>query len=100
MMPVMNGAEATREIRRIEKERQSLSDARFPLEAIIVVLTASTLTEDYQAALAAGCNDFILKPVSLRWLERKVRDWGNVQGLIDYDSIEAILLERISMSHT
>jgi osomolarity two-component system response regulator SSK1 len=87
IMPVMSGAEATREIRRIEAERQKQND-KPPIDSIIIALTASTLTEDHQVAMKAGCNDFILKPVSLRWLERKVREWGNIQGVIDYENLE------------
>lgn len=87
MMPVMNGIEATRQIRQIEKDRHDSGDNSIP-DSVIIALTASALTVDHQNAMKAGCNDFILKPVSLRWLERKVRDWGNVQGLMDYDSLD------------
>ena len=93
-MPVMDGIEATRQIRKIEKDRHDSGNDTIP-DSIIIALTASTLTEDHQNAMKAGCSDFILKPVSLRWLERKVRDWGNVQGLIDYDSLEEAFLRGI-----
>lgn len=103
-MPVMDGIEATKEIRRLEREdvhlykhQRALSSpqsdgARTPtstastesLQAktpfhssvIIVALTASTLQSDRVAALAAGCNDFLSKPVSLHWLEKKIIEWG------------------------
>lgn len=90
-MPRMNGIEATREIRRFEKERETPEGGGIP-KCSIIALTESTLTADHQNAMTAGCNDFILKPVSLRWLENKVRDWGNVQALIDYDSLESAFL--------
>jgi osomolarity two-component system response regulator SSK1 len=35
--------------------------------------------------LAAGCNDFLTKPVNFVWLERKVKEWGCMQALIDFD---------------
>ncbi|KAI1178837.1 hypothetical protein F4777DRAFT_535825 [Nemania sp. FL0916] len=108
-LPVMNGLEATREIRRIEKansigvfsssassppdevlpepaEGDKLANTEmFKSPVIIVALTASSLQSDRQEALAAGCNDFLTKPVDFDWLQRKVKEWGCMQALIDFD---------------
>ncbi|CAJ2503610.1 Uu.00g110040.m01.CDS01 [Anthostomella pinea] len=108
-LPVMNGLDATREIRRIEKvnsigvfsssassppeeiqadpsEEDKLANTEmFKSPVIIVALTASSLQSDRQEALAAGCNDFLTKPVNFVWLERKVKEWGCMQALIDFD---------------
>ncbi|KAF4336409.1 osomolarity two-component system response regulator SSK1 [Fusarium beomiforme] len=109
-LPVMNGLDATREIRRLErvnsigvfssspdgvvtKENPDELDDKDRLEnpslfkspVIIVALTASSLQSDRHEALAAGCNDFLTKPVNFVWLERKVMEWGCMQALIDFD---------------
>jgi CheY-like chemotaxis protein len=51
-MPIMDGMEATRQIR-----------AKMP-NMPIIALTANAFDSDRQHALEAGCNDFISKPVS------------------------------------
>ncbi|TGJ83333.1 hypothetical protein E0Z10_g5411 [Xylaria hypoxylon] len=108
-LPIMNGLEATREIRRIEKvnsigvfsssassppdevlpdpaEEDKLANTEmFKSPVIIVALTASSLQSDRHEALAAGCNDFLTKPVNFDWLQRKVKEWGCMQALIDFD---------------
>jgi osomolarity two-component system response regulator SSK1 len=100
-LPVMDGIEATKLIRTSEKNsnigffpstpsldsHKTLSPiADFvapgtPLRSsvIIVALTASSFHQDRVNALAAGCNDFLTKPVSLKWLESKIIEWGCMQ---------------------
>ena len=55
-MPVMDGFEATRNIRNLEKEK-ALPPTR------IIALTASAMLGDQQSCLAAGMDDYITKPV-------------------------------------
>src|SRR5215475_12125264 len=95
-MPVMDGIQATKEIRRLEKLNASpefpgtpqgedrTTPVRTPSDrssVIIVALTASSLQSDRVAALAAGCNDFLTKPVSLLWLNNKIIEWGSIKAL-------------------
>lgn len=91
-LPVMSGIEASKEIRRLERQNHIgvfsdqltngvtdedlLPASFFKSPVIIVALTASSLQSDREEALAVGCNDFLTKPVSLVWLERKVTEVG------------------------
>ncbi len=51
-MPEMDGYEATRQIRKFNKE------------VIIIAQTAYALAGDRERALAAGCNEYIAKPIA------------------------------------
>lgn len=59
-MPVMNGYEAAREIRRLDHP-----DAG---SVIILAMTANAFTEDVQASMDAGMNGHIAKPVDTKLL--------------------------------
>jgi CheY-like chemotaxis protein len=59
-MPVMDGLTATRAIRADTALR----------ELPVIAFTAGVLPEERQAALAAGVNDFLAKPVDLEQLQR------------------------------
>lgn len=60
-MPNMNGYQATRVIRKLPDER-----AKIP----IIAMTANAFEEDRQAALAAGMDDYVAKPVEISELFR------------------------------
>lgn len=127
-MPVMDGIQATKEIRLMEKTSGSVfplstprsEDARTPLRTpplrtpseapstatsssspyrssvIIVALTASSLQSDRVAALAAGCNDFLTKPVSLQWLNNKIIEWGSIKALQMWADLRPEVVKSIS----
>ncbi len=62
MMPVMDGLEATREIRRIPRE-----DCR---TIPIVAMSANAFDEDVKRSLASGMNGHLSKPVDIKKLEK------------------------------
>lgn len=121
-MPVMDGIEATKQIRRMEKSnaagafpstpqsegqrtpsdlsisesRSSMSTPPYRSSVIIVALTASSLQSDRVAALAAGCNDFLTKPVSLHWLNSKIIEWGSIKALQMWADIRPEVVKSIS----
>ena len=64
-MPVMNGYEATRAIRRSSHELAKTIP--------IIAMTANAFSEDIQHSLAAGMNAHISKPVDMKRLEKTIR---------------------------
>ena len=64
-MPVMNGYEATKAIRRSSHELAK----KIP----IIAMTANAFSEDIQNSLAAGMNAHISKPVEMKVLEKTIR---------------------------
>ena len=64
-MPVMNGYEATKAIRRSSHELAKTIP--------IIAMTANAFTEDIQHSLAAGMNAHVSKPVDMKVLEKTIR---------------------------
>ena len=64
-MPVMNGYEATKAIRRSSHELAKTIS--------IIAMTANAFSEDIQHSLAAGMNAHISKPVDMKMLEKTIR---------------------------
>ena len=64
-MPVMNGYEATKAIRRSSHELAKTIP--------IIAMTANAFSEDIQHSLAAGMNAHVSKPVEMKVLEKTIR---------------------------
>ncbi|MCP4702069.1 MAG: response regulator [Gammaproteobacteria bacterium] len=61
VMPVMDGFEATRKIKKIPELAASSEQNR--RETVVIAVSASVFGEHQQESLSAGCKDFIIKPV-------------------------------------
>ena len=66
-MPVMNGYDAAKKIRRMD----DLQKAGIP----IIAMTANAFSEDRQAALDAGMNDHVAKPINMNILVPTIRKY-------------------------
>lgn len=65
MMPEMDGHEATREIRKLEKFK----------DLPIIALTAKAMKDDRDKCLEAGANDYLAKPLDIDKLLSLIRIW-------------------------
>lgn len=96
-MPVLDGLNATRLLR------------MSGFEGPIVALTANTTLEDRQAALEAGCNDFLTKPIDQqrlrdtlgRYLSHRDRPrapvpkWSAIQDMPGYEELRQRFLREL-----
>ena len=65
-MPVMDGYEATRVIRALERE-----DADVP----VIAMTADAFSEDIQKCLDCGMNDHLAKPIDIQVVAQKLKKY-------------------------
>jgi two-component system, sensor histidine kinase and response regulator len=72
-MPVMDGFEATRQIR---------SQARFA-KLPIIALTAGVTPEERDRCMNSGMDDFINKPINIGLLLATLAKWLNIEGRIE-----------------
>jgi len=66
-MPVMNGHDATRKIREVEKELGKHTP--------IIGVTAHAITNDKEKCFEAGMDDYLSKPISPKALIEKITKW-------------------------
>ena len=79
-MPVMNGYEATKAIRRSSHELAKTIP--------IIAMTANAFSEDIQHSLAAGMNAHVSKPVEMKVLEKTIRSIKSGGGGTEMQLIE------------
>ena len=68
-MPIMDGFEATKRIRILEKKNKSLTTIP------IIALSARALDRDKEECFEAGMDDYIKKPVSLSKFSSILKEW-------------------------
>ncbi|MFM2064946.1 MAG: hypothetical protein RLZZ507_4617, partial [Cyanobacteriota bacterium] len=77
-MPVMNGYEATKQIRSMTQGK----------EVIIIALTASAFAEDKRAILQVGCDDIVAKPFEENVLFEKMAQYLDVRYLYAENNLQ------------
>lgn len=75
-MPIVNGYEATRQIRATESLLSKTP-------SIIIALTANAFAEDKAAVLSAGCNDFVSKPFREEVIFDKIAEYLGVRYIYE-----------------
>ncbi|WP_322922686.1 ATP-binding protein [Paenibacillus campi] len=87
-MPIMDGFQATRKIRELERMK-----LREPVP--IIALTANTSPEDRQRCLEVGMDDILTKPVNLESLTRILHKWlpaaAMTEKALDMNVIQEII---------
>ena len=68
MMPIVDGYQATAEIRKFEKEHKFAP-------VTIIALTANATEDDRKKCLDAGMDDFITKPIRREFVEERINSW-------------------------
>lgn len=91
-MPVLNGLEATRQIRSEEKEGQK--------RVVIIALTAGAFEEDRDRLLDAGCDDYVAKPFHADIVMEKMASHLGVQLIYeDMKAGESVVEEEGEPAH-
>jgi two-component system sensor histidine kinase/response regulator len=86
-MPVMDGYEATRQIKALQQEQAD--DYNFlDKQTVIIALTASAFEQERQAMMKAGCDDLINKPFREELLLEKIAKHLNVEYVYQEENQE------------
>ncbi|WP_341528693.1 response regulator [Nostoc sp. UHCC 0302] len=89
-MPVMDGYEATKEIKAREKGKEQISNCN----TIIIALTASAFEEERQKILSIGCDDFIRKPFTQEVLLEKLSEHLDVKYATRAETVNKVTVAQ------
>lgn len=96
-MPVMDGIEATRRIRLLDREKG--------LHTKIIALTARVMEGDREQCLEKGMDDYLSKPYTMEEIREKLNHWlgegqgdGMADGSVAGSSVSAVRSEEDSVS--
>jgi PAS domain S-box-containing protein len=81
-MPIMNGYEATKQIKRHLKGQAT----------VIIALTASAFEEDRQLILSTGCDDFVRKPFQEHELLQKISEHLGVRYIYEEEVTKEVVV--------
>jgi signal transduction histidine kinase/HPt (histidine-containing phosphotransfer) domain-containing protein len=93
-MPELDGYEATRRIRQLERECVAPFDCKSPFH--IIAMTANVMEGDRERCINAGMNDYIGKPVRVEALEAALARRGNCEVIV---SVGAPAAAQMSAGH-
>ncbi len=92
-MPVMDGLEATRQIR----QRQNAGEPGFDREIHIVAMTANAMAGDRELCLAAGMDDYITKPLTPTALQTVLSKYFSAAGVTSGESeVDGAIAPQVS----
>ncbi len=89
-MPVMDGFEATGQIRQFEQERSAAAPRSARSSTPIIALTANSLAGDRERCIAAGMDDHVAKPFRRSQLRATMARW------LGTPSVEAYVPSRFA----
>ncbi len=79
-MPVMDGFEATQQIRKLSNDKAQLP---------VIAITANALAGDREKCLKIGMSDYLSKPIKIDQLRELVAKWAGQKHISDIDAQEA-----------
>ena len=98
-MPKMDGYEATRRIREMEKQSvDAASDGRPGLRHTIIALTAHAMQGERQVCLDAGMDDYLSKPFSMDGLGEVLSRWLPTTEADDASTESPVTVVRTEMA--
>ncbi|MEG4027084.1 MULTISPECIES: PAS domain S-box protein [unclassified Microcoleus] len=75
-MPILDGYEATLELRRREAADVAAGKREPHQKTVVIAMTANALKGDREKCLAAGMDDYISKPIAIEKLKSVLANWS------------------------